>query len=45
MKQWIEMTRSIWHMCMKENLENGADRKAESQKCYTKKRARETDKY
>lgn len=32
MKQWVEMTRSIWRVCMKENLENGADRKAESQK-------------
>lgn len=40
-----EMTRSHWHVCMKENLGNGTDRKAESQKYIKKKAAREMAKY
>lgn len=40
-----EMTRSHCHVCMKENVGNGTNRKAESQKCYTKKPTREMAKY
>lgn len=40
-----EMTASHRHVCVKENLGRGADRKAEYHKCYTKKTAREMAKY
>lgn len=30
-----EMTRSHWHVYVKENMGNGADRKTVLQKCYT----------